>query len=168
MFRLRWVVASAMILGLGYTPLANSRGQDDLTPQQRQKKLLAAFQNRLESPPINPNLADEHLQKVRADFRNYLSVHNRPDKVSTDNLAATFVRGVNDGQISTSQAVHLSKELGKVLDLPQITISDTRRFVASIEPLVRQTGTSGPERLRLYRELIRIVHTAPTYAPDQR
>jgi hypothetical protein len=46
-----------------------------------------------------------------------------------------------------------------------ITPKDIYQFVASITPIVKQTGLSENEKTQLYADVLRVIKTAPTYSP---
>jgi len=60
------------------------------------------------------------------------------------------------------------KELAKVLSQPKITYEDTFKFTNAIDPFVQGTGLDNASKMRLYREALRIVQTAPNYTYNQK
>ena len=158
-------VLRMMLLTLaGSTLTGELRAADPLfTPQQQ--RYLRQFQISLEARPANPNQADNYLQAVQANLKTLLSTNTTPAGETTNALAATLVRGYVDGQIGVEQSVGLSKELSRVLSLREITPRDTFQFVRIIDPLVQGTNLTGPEKLRLYSDALRVIKSAPTYLP---
>jgi hypothetical protein len=159
----KWVIAIVVLLGLGV-----ARGQDEQKLTSEQQKLLKKFQGTLEVLPVTPNVADEHLEKVRGSFRDFLASTKQPAHPSMDVLAGSLFRGVNGGQVTTAQSVGLTKAVFNVLSQPSVGYSDVNRLVNSIDPVVQSTGLSPTEKMRLYREVLVTVQTAPNYAPDAR
>jgi hypothetical protein len=159
------------IAGVVVLALAGSLGiaapqEAELSKEQQEK--LTQFQATLEAVPQQPESADEHLANARKGLNTLLSLTNRPAENPTNALATTFVRGINRGAISVPQTVGVSKELAKVLSLPRITSQDTNKFVAAIDPLIQGTQLDNADKMRLYREALRVVQTAPTYSYNQK
>jgi hypothetical protein len=140
----------------------------ELAPAARQEKTLKEFQKSLEAAPLNPLDAEAQLKQAQQQFRKFLSAKTVPAPAQTNTLAASLVHGINLGVITTPQALLVAKALENVLNLPQITIHDTYQFTRTIEPIVESIGLPNGDRMRLYREILMVVKTAPTYAPDQR
>jgi hypothetical protein len=162
----KWLLGAVVVLGLARGTLAADPIKDDPQLSADQKKYLAKFQASLEARPTNPNEGAKHLQNVQSDLKKLFAVNNSPSARASDELAATLVRGFNDGNISAGQSVALAKELSKVLQLKEITYQATNQFVRNIEPVVQQTGLRSSERMRLYTEALRVVKSTPTYAPQ--
>ncbi len=147
-------------------PFRSARPADgDLTP--RQKKDLEKLQSTLAKPPANPNLADAQRRAVQAQLQTFLSHRTRPAPQVTAVLATSLVDGVNQGQVSVSQSVALSRELARVLDLGAIGHRDVYALTGRIDPIIQSTTLGPSEKLRLYREALRVVQTAPSYRPDR-
>src|SRR5262249_54300279 len=154
----KWVLGTLVVLVLGRTPLTAAEW-DDPKLSAKQQKYLKEFQAKLEARPNNPNEneAEKYLQNAKDGLKQLFAVNNNPSAQAADVLATTLVQGINTGQISVQQSVQLSKELSKVLDLKEINYQGTNQFVRAIEPLVNQTGLTGQEKLRLYREVLVVV-----------
>src|SRR6516225_6239407 len=87
MNRLHWLLATISVLAVGNLAGAQPPLWADPRLSPQQQKLLRQFQATLEAAPANPNEAAPHLQRVREEFKRFLSVHNRPDGQSADILA---------------------------------------------------------------------------------
>lgn len=162
----RWLTGVVLTVVFGTASLV--AGEDPTVAlSDRQRKEMEKLRTNLEALPPLPNAAKIQLQSVQDQFRTLLAINNKPNPSSTDTLAATLARGINGQQISVSQALLLSRELVRALDQRTLTYRDVNSFVARIDPLVRGTGLSGPEKTRVYREAIRVLQTAPTYIPNR-
>jgi hypothetical protein len=142
--------------------------EDDNQLSKDQKKALKVFRADLAAQPASDSERARHLKVVQERLKSFFSVTNKPSPDDTDILAATMVNATRYGQMNVNQASVLAKEIGKVLSKPEITYQDTNQFVKTIDPLVRSTGLGPNEQLRLYREAMRILTTAPTYTPPGR
>jgi hypothetical protein len=165
MTQLSWTALIALAFTAAAAP-AQSSDEADLKPRQREdyKRLKASLQ----VLPVLPNVADQHYQRIRADLTRFLSATHAPAPQASDALATTLFRGVNNGLVSAPQAALLSKELSKVLDLPEITPRTVYQFTARIEPIVQSTALDSPERMRLYRQALMVLKAAPSYNPNGR
>jgi hypothetical protein len=137
-----------------------------LTSQQ--KEGLKLFESKLRAVPAQPESPGDHLPAVQKNLREFLALGSRPSPEATNNLARTLVRGINGGAISVPQTVSLVKELVRVLNQPRITPEDTFKFTNAIDPFVQGTGLDNASKMRLYREALRIVQTAPNYSYNQK
>jgi hypothetical protein len=155
-----------ILLTFGCLMAGSAAAQSELSPEQKQKlKLLEA---KLQDVPGSPASTDEHLPVVQKDFRDFLALTSRPSRELTNNLARTFVLGISARTISVPQSVGVIKELAKVLSQPTITPGDTFKFTSAIDPFIQGTGLDNASKMRLYREALRIVQTAPNYSYNQK
>jgi hypothetical protein len=134
----------------------------------QQKEMLKLLESKLRAVPARPESADGQLPAVQKNMREFLALGGRPSPEATNNLARTLVRGINGGAITVPQTVGVVKELVKVLSQPKITSEDTFKFTNAIDPFVQGTGLDNASKMRLYREALRIVQTAPNYSYNQK
>jgi hypothetical protein len=159
------LLATIMVLAAFSSAIGADKDDDpQLSPEQN--KRFKELKTSLAAPsPLNPAEAEKQLQDVQIGLTRFLSVNNQPSTQSTSTLATTLVQGLNTGRVSWAQTVQLTKALSRALDLKSISYQDTNQFVRQIEPVVNQTGLGFSERMRLYREALMILRTAPTYSP---
>jgi hypothetical protein len=165
MKHLKWVLTGVVVLTLACAAAAADPIKDDPQLSAAQKKQLTKLLASLESRPVNPNAAPQYLAGVQAQMQEVFAVNNAPSPKATNALAATLVRGIANGTVSTAQSVLLAKELSKVLGAGPITYQKTNEFVTSVEPLVQQTRLGPIEKLQLYSDALRVIKTAPSYDP---
>jgi hypothetical protein len=161
----KWILTTVVMLALGHVTLAVDPPGNDPTLTKEQNKYLKQLRSTLAAPPINPDDQAKYLQTVQDNLDRFLSTYTRPSRQATNALAASLVRGLNNGQLSVNQTVDLSKAMAKTLDLNAITYQDTNGLVQSIQPIVTRTGLSGIEQTLLYADVLRVIKTAPTYSP---
>jgi hypothetical protein len=145
---------------------AAPEGDPKLTPQQQEK--LDKLKTQLEALPVKPESADEQLPAVQENLNKFLALTNRPSREETNKLASTLVRGINGAVITVPQSVGLSKEIAKILSQPKISYQDTFKFTAAIDPYVQGTALDTAGKMRLYRQALRIVQTAPNFSYNQK
>ena len=161
-----WLLATVVILVLGGSSLAADPPKDDPNFTKEQNKFIKELQTKLAAPPLNPNEKEKYAQAVQDTFNKLLSTKTQPSKQTTDTLATSLVRGLNNGNISIQQSVDLAKVMTKVLDSNIITPQTTFQLVRSVEPIVGNTKLSGIEKTQLYADVLRVIKTAPTYKPE--
>jgi hypothetical protein len=164
---MKWIrsVIAFFVVALGQMTAITGVEPGGLTSQQQEGlKLLEA---KLRAVPPRPESPDDQLPVVQKNMREFLALGGRPSPELTNNLARTLVGGINGGTISVPQTVGLVKELAKVLSQPRITYQDTFKFTNAIDPFVQATGLDNASKMRLYREALRIVQTAPQYTPQK-
>jgi hypothetical protein len=161
----KWVLATVVILALGRAGLAADPLKDDPTLTKEQNKRLKELTAILVAPPINPGDQGKYLQTVQNNLDKFLSTKVQPSKQTTNALGTSLVRGLNNGEISVQQTVELSKALAKTLDANVIDYQLTNQLVRSIEPIVSQTGLNANAKTQFYADVLRVIKTAPTYAP---
>jgi hypothetical protein len=161
-----WPVLAFIVVALGQTTSVVGVEPDGLTSQQQER--LKLLETKLRAVPARPESPDEQLPAVQKNMRELLALGSRPSPELTNNLARTLVGGINGTTITVPQSVGLVKELAKVLSQPKITPEDTFKFTNAIDPLVQGTGLDNASKMRLYREALRIVQTAPNYTPNQK
>ena len=155
-----------LLLTFGYILVGSAAGQSELSPEQKQK--LKLFEAKLRAVPGRPASTDEHLPVVQENFRDLLALTSRPSREPADNLTRTLVLGISTGTITVPQSIGLTRELAKVLSQPKITPGDTFKFTNAIDPFIQRTGLDNASKMRLYREALRIVQTAPNYSYNQK
>jgi hypothetical protein len=161
---LRLLLAFAAV-ALGQTTALMGVEPDELTSQQQEG--LKLLETKLRAVPARPESSDDQLPVVQKSMRELLALGGRPSPELTNNFARTLVGGINGRTITVPQTVGVVKELTKVLSQPRITYQDTFKFTNAIDPFVQRTGLDNASKMRLYREALRIVQTAPQYTPQK-
>jgi hypothetical protein len=165
---MKWLrpVVAFIVVALGQTTAIVGVEPGGLTSQQQERlKLLEA---KLRAVPARPESPDDQLPVVQKNMREFLALGSRPSPELTNNLARTLVGGINGATITVPQSVGLVRELAKVLSQPKITSEDTFKFTSAIDPFVQGTRLDNASKMRLYREALRIVQTAPNYSYNQK
>ena len=160
----RLIYRFIVFLTFGCLMAESAAAQSELSPEQKLKLLEA----KLQAVPGTPASTDEHLPAVQKNFRDFLALTSRPSRELTNNLARTLVLGISAGAITVPQSIGLTRELAKVLSQPTITPGDTFKFTNAIDPFIQGTGLDNASKMRLYREALRIVQTAPNYSYNQK
>jgi hypothetical protein len=153
------------------TAVAVGRTDDPAQPAKmtpRQKQAYEKLRTNLQAFPVPENLRGDKVRVASEGLRNFLSVKGQPRAEQTGILASTLANGINDGIISVDQSLEIAKAISSVLELPTITYPDVNRFVHTIDPLVQSTNLDSPSRVRLYRDAVRVITTAPNYSYNQR
>jgi hypothetical protein len=164
---MKWLrpVLAFIVVALGQTTAIVGVEPDGLTSQQQER--LKQLEAKLRAVPARPESPDEQMPVVQKNLREFLALGSRPLPGPTNNLARSLVGGINGATISVPQSVGLVKELAKVLSQPKITPEDTFKFTNAIDPFVQGTGLDNATKMRLYREALRVVETAPNYVYNQ-
>ena len=162
----RLIYRFIVFLTFGCLTARSAAAQSEFSPEQKEK--LKQLEAKLEVVPDSPEARDAHLPVVQKNFRDFLALTSRPSRELTNNLARTFVLGISARTISVPQSVGVIKELAIVLSQPKITPADTFKFTSAIDPFIQGTGLDNASKMRLYREALRIVQTAPNYSYNQK